>query len=156
MSTTVSPKIVLRTGTLVGIESSALDVFLSQIPAGLFASVGVIAPVPARLPDDTLLPNNAVLELNGRALDSLTLAPGMEPDGIIDSLRENAAEIIAPEMVDYLLVKLRSRVPALVDTALATSTQENILSTLRTRLQKGESIKNLSGILEEMLAESTS
>jgi hypothetical protein len=155
-SETVISKLVLKTGPLEGIDSAGLDEFLRNIPAGLFESVGVIAPVPVRLPDDAMAPNTATLEFNDRVLDKITLVPGVNPVGIIGSLEQNAAELVVPELVDFLLVKLRSRLPALVDTALATSTTETIITTLRSRLQNGESIKNLAGILEDMLAESVS
>lgn len=157
MSTTperVIPKLVLRTAPLEGVDAVSLDEFVRKIPAELFESLGVIAPVPARLPDDTLAPSTAILELNGRVLGEITLVPGVNPVQIIGLLEQNAAELVVPEVVDFLLVKLRSRLPALVDTALASSTTQDISTTLRSRVQKGESIKNLPGILEEMLAES--
>ena len=149
---TVIPKLVLRTGPLEGIDSAELDNFLLQIPAQLFASVGVIVPVPTQLPDDTLAPNTAVIEFNGKVLDKITLVRGINP--VIGVLEQNAAELLVPVSVDYLLVKLRTRLPALVNTALASSTKKKISSALRSRLKKGESIKNLEGILEEILAES--
>jgi hypothetical protein len=151
---TVIPKLVLRTGPLEGIDSASLDEFVNKIPAELFASVGVIAPVPARFPDNNLAPNTAILELNDRVLDTISLMPGINPAGIIGLLEQNAAEWVVPEVVDFLLIKLSSRLPALVDTALASFTTHNIGITLRSRLKNGESIKNLAGILEEMLAES--
>ena len=151
---TVIPKLVLRTGPLEGIDSATLDTFLLQIPAQLFASTGVIVPVPTQLTDNSLASNTAVIEFNGKVLDKITLVPGINPVGIIGVLEQNAAELLVPVSVDFLLVKLRTRLPALVNTALASSTKKKISTTLRSRLKKGESIKNLEGILEEMLAES--
>jgi hypothetical protein len=147
------PKLVLRTGPLEDIDSENLDEFLSQVPSALFASLGVIAPVPTRLPDNTLATNTAILEFNGKVLDDITLSPGINPAEIIGVLEQNAAELVVPDLVDFLLLKLRSRLPALVDTALASSTKESISTTLRAHLESGKSIKNLSGILEEILAE---
>ena len=81
-------------------------------------------------------------------------SPGMNPFEIMAVLQQNAAELLVPDLVDFLLIKLRSRLPALVDTSLASSTKQIISTTLRSRLQNGKSIKNLAGILEEILAES--
>lgn len=151
---TLIPKLVLRTGPLQGIDAVNLDDFLSKIPAELFATVGVIVPVPTQLPDNTLASNTAILEVNGKALNSIALVVGMNAEEIVGLLEQHAAELVVPELVDFLLIKLRARVPALVDTALASSTKQQILTTLRSRLQNGKSIKNLAGVLEEMLAES--
>lgn len=157
MSTTIEPvlpKLVLRIGPLDGINSANLDDFFIQLRSDLFASVGVIAPVPTQVPDDTLATNNAVFEFNGKVLDTVILEPGMQAFEILGVLEQNAAEFLVPDLVDFLLIKLRSRLPALVDTALASSTKQIISTRLRSRLQNGKSIKNLAGILEEILAES--
>jgi hypothetical protein len=57
-------------------------------------------------------------------------------------------------MVEFLLTKLRSWVPDLVDTVRRRFTTETLTAALRSRLEKGESIRNLQGALEEILAES--
>jgi len=148
------PKLVMRTGPLESVDPASLDEFLHQVPGELFRDFGVVVPIPQRLQDDTLAAGTAVLELNGRPLGTIRLMNGVNPVEAIGLLEEHAGELVVPDLVEFFLVKLRQRLPALVDAVRLRFSMESLCTALRSRVEKGESIKNLPSILEKILAES--
>lgn len=146
-----APKLVLRTAPYEGEEiAAAVDAFTRELPPVLFARRGVVIPVPVWEPDADVPFGAGILEAGDRVLGAFSLAG---PQAAVTLLDEHAADLLAPEMVGYFLVKLRASWPALVRAAEQRFTVEDLTEALRARLRRGDSIRDLVGTLEDVLAE---
>ena len=144
----------MRRGPLEQAQAESLDGFFHQASLSLFQDHGILAPVPELISDDTLAPGSVVVELNGRSLGTIQLVAGVNPVGVIGLLEQNAGELVVPAFVEFFLVKLQSRFPVLVETVRKRLSIGKLCDALRSRVERGESIKNLPGVLEDILAES--
>jgi flagellar biosynthesis component FlhA len=133
----------------------------------LFNESGVICP-KVEIQDDEDLPDNTFqLQINEHRLDlvheitrdklwlyttveSPELAHLLSNIGIV--LRQNIGELLSAELVQYYLATLRISSPAVVDTALGRFDAETLTLILRKQVESGSSIRNMAGILEELLA----
>ncbi len=130
--------------------AAAVDAFVRELPPLLFARRGVVIPVPVWLRDESVSFGMGMLEAGGQVLGAFLLTQGQ--DALV-LLEKHAAEFLAPEMVAYFLVKLRTSRPALISAVEQRFTPEALTEALRERLGRGESVRDLVSTLETILAE---
>lgn len=146
-----APKFVLRTAPYEGEEiAKAVDAFARELPPVLFARRGVVIPVPVWERDAGVPFGAGIWEAGGRVLGEFPLA---DSEAAVKLLDEHAADLLAPEMAAYFLVRLRASWPALVRAVEQRFTVEALTEALRARLRRGDSIRDLVLTLEEILAE---
>jgi hypothetical protein len=131
--------------------AAAVDAFVRELPPLLFARRGVVIPTPVWLQDPSISLGTGRLEAGGQLLGAFLLTQGQ--DALL-LLEEHAAELLAPEMVAYFLVKLRASWPALIRAVEQRFTLDVLTEGLRDRLRRGESLRDLVSTFETMLAES--
>ena len=72
---------------------------------------------------------------------------------VFDIIMAHLLEFLVPALVDYYLTRLAIRVPALISIVRQRFTLEELTSALGSKLQSLGSIRNLTAILEQLLAE---
>jgi hypothetical protein len=151
MDTAPSPKLALRTAPYEGQQATAaVDAFVRELPPLLFARRGVVIPVPVWVQDESVSFGMGMLEAEGRVLGAFLLTQSQDA---LRLLEEHAAELLAPEMVAYFLVKLRTSWPALISAVEQRFTPDALTAVLRDRLRRGDSVRDLVSTLETILAE---
>lgn len=144
------PKLLVRVGGSDPEIATALQGKNEELQKAFFDEFGLPLPPIAYELDSNLPEGAAVILLNGRQVNSIEKLDGEE---IGRSLRECVADLIVPEVTSCFLARLRDRYPVLIRAVHARLDLSAITSFLRTRLQAGQSIKNLPGILEDELQE---
>jgi tetratricopeptide (TPR) repeat protein len=144
------PKLAVKVGGSDPEVAAALQGKNEELQKAFFDEFGLPLPPIAYELDSNLPEGAAVILLNGRQVNSTEKLDGEE---IGRSLREGVADLIVPEVTSCFLARLRDRYPVLVRAVQARLDLNAITSFLRTRLQAGQSIKNLPGILEDELQE---
>jgi flagellar biosynthesis component FlhA len=148
------PQLVLRRGPLGQSEAESIEQFFKQVPQAMYYELGIVTPLVQQISDDTLAPQTAILELNGRSLGTIHFVVGVNPVQALGLLEQNAAELVEPILVEFYLSKLNTRFPILVETIRKRFTIESLCGALRSRVERRQSIRDFPGVLEEILAES--
>jgi hypothetical protein len=145
------PRLELRTGLLGDLPASKLDELLRKAPAIVFENTGVVVPVAQRIYDENLKPGKGVLNWNGETLADVELDAALTPANLAQVIEEHAAKMLLAVQLEYHLTKLKTLTPALTAAAIGRISMESLLAGLRSRLELRQSIRNLQGVLEEML-----
>jgi type III secretory pathway component EscV len=147
------PALVLRVTHAAATERAKLEEALGQVNAILFNRVGIIAPrIEVQAADGSEQPP-AVLDLDGRVLGAVDLSDAANSAATL--LLKDAAQLVVPGLVEYYLCKLQTRMPALISAVRAQFPLPDLVEALRTQVGRGKSIRDLSGVLNEMLFVST-
>jgi hypothetical protein len=121
-----------------------------EIQQFLFDNCGVLAPVIQHTVDKGLVADIAELRLNGELIETLK---GGEPTyNLVIALREHAADLLTPKLLEHYLAVLESKYPVLIATVRERIPLDTLATELRDRLTNGGTILDLAGILEELLA----
>lgn len=116
----------------------------------LFDSCGILVPVITHSIDQGLPGETAELRLNGELIKTLT--EGEPIYNVAIALREHAADMLTPKLVEHYLAVLESKSPVLIATVRERISVDTLTTELRDRLTSGGMILDLPGILEELLA----
>jgi type III secretory pathway component EscV len=144
------PSLTLRLTQVYGKDRAAIEEALSKVNELLFMRLGVIAP---RIAVRTVrgIRRSAVLDLDGRVLGKID--PGNSAQSVVALLAKYAELLIVPGLVEFYLGKLKARAPALVSAVRARFSIPVLVDALRAIVRGDRSIRDLAGVLNEILSE---
>jgi flagellar biosynthesis component FlhA len=134
----------------------ALEHAFKEVQETLFNETGVICP-KINIQEASDIPADiGQLQING---EWVTLSTDLTPENIVSSvtetLRHNVGKLLSAELVEHYLTNLKQTYPDLIDITLERFSIEDLTLILKARLDEQSSIKNLPGILEELMETGT-
>jgi flagellar biosynthesis component FlhA len=149
-----SPAVTLSVGALLGAGLENSREQFNGVRDRLFEELGLIIPPIVVNAAHNLAGSSFQLHINGHSFDAVSTDTHTFQERLAKTLREQAAELLKPDLVKYYLMRVAASHPRLVEIVRHRFDLDSLTKALSARLQAGISIKDFSAALEALLSES--